>query len=250
MLVAALRKAAAASGALFRVGEPAVGFDAGERGVTVRTEAGERVHADAAVLCAGIWGAPVAALTGLEMPVFPVAHPYVYDAPAHHRPGPFVRWPEHHVYARVHGDRLGIGSYDHVPIGVDQRQITAGALLPWRAEFSQVIESAQRLLRPDARFAPEQRLNGVFAMTPDNLPFLGRHPAAPNVWVAQALWVTHAAGAAHRLADALLSDGDLPIELGVDRFAGVEAETLRDRAMALYRDIYANDAGSPAGQTP
>jgi glycine/D-amino acid oxidase-like deaminating enzyme len=57
-------------------------------------------------------------------------------------------------------------------------------------EFDPAVEAAQALLRPEARFTPEHRVNGVFARTPDNLPFLGRHPGMDGVWIAQALWVT------------------------------------------------------------
>lgn len=101
----------------------------------------------------------------------------------------------------------------------------------------------QVLLRPGVRFTPEQRVNGVFAMTPDNLPFVGRHPDVDNVWVAQALWVTHAAGAATMLADAMTGERELPSELGVARFDRTEPAALRERALRLYRDIYANDGG-------
>ena len=70
-----------------------------------------------------------------------------------HRPAPtsnrgsFVRWPEHHVYARVHGDRLGLGTYDHVPVPVTQADLAEGAGLAWVAEsFEQAIARAEELL--------------------------------------------------------------------------------------------------------
>jgi len=87
-------------------------------------------------------------------------------------------------------------------------------------------------------------------MTPDNLPFLGRHPAMPGLWVAQALWITHAAGAAARLADAMTGGGDLPLALDVNRFAGRPGDALQAAALGLYRDIYAhqeNQPSAPAG---
>lgn len=125
-------------------------------------------------------------------------------------------------------------------MNVEQYDLSEGAGLSWLDEFTPVIESAQRLLRPDARFVPERRVNGVFAMSPDNLPFLGRHPAVPNAWMAQAVWVTHAAGAAARLANAMLTDSDLPHVLRVDRFDGADHGDLRGKARRLYRDIYTN----------
>lgn len=242
-LTRALREEAMSRGAQFRYGHEVTCLDENDSGVAVTTASGDRFNADTVVLAAGVWGPSLTKLTGLELPLFPVAHPYVYDAPcASWAPAPFVRWPEHHVYSRIHGDRLGIGSYDHRPVSVGQHELEAGAGLTWSEIFTPVIKTAQGLLHPEARFTPQRRVNGVFAMTPDNLPFLGRHPEISNVWVAQALWVTHAAGAASRLADALLDGSDLPHELDVTRFDGIDTAELRHRALRLYRDIYANGA--------
>lgn len=245
VLMEAMRAEARSHGAEFVPGAEVVGVDARSTGVTVVTHAGDRFVADDVVLAGGVWGPTLAAETGIDLPLFPVAHPYVYDDPAEGwSAGPFVRWPEHHVYARVHGDRLGIGTYDHRPVPVSQEELGHGAGLAWSDGLDPAVDAAQALLRPEARFAPERRVNGVFAMTPDNLPFVGRHPEVDTVWIAQALWVTHAAGAAAMLAEALTTDRALPPELGVARFAGTDLAILRERALRLYRDIYANDENS------
>ncbi|GII90395.1 NAD(P)/FAD-dependent oxidoreductase [Sinosporangium siamense] len=243
LLTAVLRAEAAALGARFVSGQAVTGIERGSGTTYVTTDSGERFAADDVVLTGGVWGPSLAGLTGLDLPLFPVAHPYAYSAAgARLSAGPFVRWPEHHVYARVHDDRLGIGSYDHPPVLVGQATLAEGASLAWAEDFAPVITSAQRLLRADARFEPEQLVNGVFAMTPDNLPFLGPHPTLPGVWIAQAIWVTHAAGAASRLAGALAHDAAPPPELAVDRFDAHHHDDLRTAALRLYRDIYANDA--------
>ncbi|MGQ7296436.1 NAD(P)/FAD-dependent oxidoreductase [Quadrisphaera sp. KR29] len=249
VLTAALRARAGECGARFAAGEVAAIDVAGAVGapdrVRVRTRAGLTLTASDVVLAAGVWGPHLAAMTGLGLPLFPVAHPYTRSAPrADLVPGPFVRWPEHHVYARVHGDRLGTGSYDHAPVSVEQADLVGGAGLAWRDDFDGVVDAAQRLLVPRARSAPAHRVNGVFAMTPDNLPFVGPHPQLEGVWVAQALWVTHAAGAARHVVAAVLDGAPLPRELAVDRFATGAAsdEDLRRAALRLYRDIYANDS--------
>ena len=57
--------------------------------------------------------------------------------------------------------------------------------------------------------------------------------------------MTHAAGAAARLVDAMTGDRGLPEELAVDRFAGQAADELKAAALRLYRDIYANDSSVP-----
>ncbi|NNG37535.1 FAD-binding oxidoreductase [Nakamurella sp. DB0629] len=242
-LMTALRDRITAGGARLISSQEVTAVEQHGASVAVRTASGDRFAADALVLAGGVWGPRLARLTGVELPLFPVAHPYAYGAPTRFGlPGPFVRWPEHHVYSRIHGDRLGIGSYDHRPVSVEQDELRDGARLAWADDFAPVIEAAQRLLRPEARFTPVYRINGVFAMSPDNLPFLGRHPDLPNVWIAQALWITHAAGATQRLATALLNDTALPDALSIDRFDGIDHATLRTRALRRYREIYANDA--------
>lgn len=243
-LTALLRAQAKARGVQFASGK-VIAIDAVGSQIAVTVSAGERFVADDVVLAGGVWGSFLAELVGLSLPLIPVAHPYVYSA-ANGRlaAGPFVRWPERHVYARVHGDRLGIGSYDHRPVPVGLADLEGGAGLGWDAAFDPVIGSAQQLLRSDIRFEPQRRINGVFAMTPDNLPFLGQHPSMAGVWVAQAIWVTHGAGAAARLVDAMTGGNAMPDELAVNRFAGQPANVLEDAALRLYRDIYANESAA------
>lgn len=240
-LTAELRRQAEERGARLLGGQRVVDIDV-QDDLVVSTATGERFVANDVVLAGGVWGPTLTSLVDIELPLFPVAHPYVYSADGNRFPGPFVRWPEHHVYARVHGHRLGIGSYDHAPVPIDQPGLDGGAGLMWTEDFDPVIEKAQQLLRAPARFEPDRRINGVFAMTPDNLPFLGPHPTLPGIWVAQAIWVTHAAGAAGLLAAAMTDGPHLPEPLAVDRFAGRDIDELSVAAYRLYRDIYANDA--------
>lgn len=91
----------------------------------------------------------------------------------------------------------------------------------------------------------QNRLSGVFAMTPDNLPLLGPMPEIGGLWVAEALLVTHAAGAARALAREL-TGAATEIEgldaLRPDRFTGQSATVLSERALHRYRDIYAATA--------
>lgn len=255
VLTRTLRTQASAVGAIFLTGRAVTGFDtSGQGGHVVELQDGTRLPADDVILAGGVWGSRLADLADAYVPLFPVAHPYVYSAPAtDHSPGPFVRWPERHVYARVHTDRLGIGSYDHAPIPLDHDDLDGGAGLPWDERFDEVISSAQTLLRPGARLPADRRVNGVFAMTPDNLPYLGAHADRPGMWTAQGLWITHAAGAARALARAMTTGSELPPELAVDRFGSPDEagrRALRGAALRLYRDIYANDSPSEDYRPP
>lgn len=152
-----------------------------------------------------------------------------------------MRWPEHHVYARDHGDRLGLGTYDHRPLPVAPDALGADAEQPWPAQlFDPAVERAVRLMPAGQGFGPERRLSGVFSMTADNLPLLGPVEDVAGLWMAEALWVTHAAGAARSLAQ--LMTGTKPGIDGLDalrpsRFAGRPAEELTSRAAPLPRHL-------------
>lgn len=215
------------------------------RVVGVRTERGNSYGADDVVLACGIWGALLAEALGLQVPVQPVAHPYVYGPTRVSRQPsqPFVRWPEHHVYARDHGNRLGLGSYDHAAIGIPASQLGLSAERPWMPEpFDAVIERALALLPESTRFSPDERLNGIFAMTPDNLPLLGASKIS-GLWLAEAIWVTHSAGSAQFLVDLILgkarSSADVEL-FDPGRFNGIENDVLSRQALRLYNDIYSS----------
>lgn len=248
VITAALKDRAVQAGARFVYDATVLAVDTGAGRVRGVRTAAERFAADDIVMACGIWGPAVAALAGLDLPLVAVEHPYVYGpsrgaaarAPARM---PFVRWPERHVYARDHGDRLGLGSYDHAPVPVHPEALGGGAERPFRAAvFDPAIIAALELFPARSRFVPQRRLNGVFAMTPDNLPLLGPVEDLAGLWVAEALWVTHAGGAAAALAAVMT--GREPAVAGLDvlhpqRFRGQPHDELRERALRLYRDIYA-----------
>ena len=242
LVTSALRRRAARSGATFHFDTTVEGLETVPGGA-LRVRTGDRsLLADEVVIACGIWGADVTALAGVALPLVPVAHPYVHGPPRPSvgAPSPFVRWPEHHVYARDHGDRLGLGSYDHAPVPASTASFGRGAEVPWSADLERVVDAAQRLLPEAHRFEVDTRLNGVFSMTPDNRPYLGPVPDVPGLWVAEALWVTHAAGAAHHLVR-WLTGGEPLVDLeplAPDRFAGRDGDDLVAAALRLYRDIY------------
>ena len=122
LLIQAIRSAARARGVRFVAGAPVAAIEPGaDDGVVVSVDGERNFPAEAVVLCGGVWAPSLGALVGADLPLFPVAHPYVYSrARDELRSGSFVRWPERHVYARVHSDRLGLGTYDHVPVAVTQ----------------------------------------------------------------------------------------------------------------------------------
>lgn len=204
----------------------------------VQTSAGT-VRAGQVVLCTGIWS-DLCLDVPHGLPIVPVRHPYVYGPPQGSGPGrqPFVRFPEHHVYARWHGPRWGFGSYDHTPEPVDMRELPT-ADLDWDGRFDRVVRRGLDLLAEPGLFTPEQRVDGVYAMTPDNLPLVGR--LRDRIWMVAAVWVTHSVGAAQLLAaqlDGLPSPVSDPDALDPLRFADVDPARARAQALAHYSDIY------------
>lgn len=243
IITAALRKR---SRARFVDDAAVVGIELrGNRVSSVRT-ATESFPADDVVLASGIWGPVVASLVDQRIPLTPVAHPYAYGPKRAESAvsTPFVRWPEQHVYARDHGDRLGLGTYDHTPQPVPLDRLGRIAEQPWPGElFDDAVGRAMELLPEAHRFPVAERLNGVFSMTPDNLPFLGAFPDVTGLWSAVAIWVTSAGGAARGLVE-LMCDKPSSFpgidRLRPDRFDGQDPADLEARALRLYRDIYAS----------
>jgi glycine/D-amino acid oxidase-like deaminating enzyme len=224
----------------------------------VRTADGRILRADRVVVATGIWTSLLAKTASETLiPVAPVAHPYVYTAEQQEDiQTPFCRWPEDHVYARFHGRHFGLGSYDHPPIHVARPNATASE--PWPSTtFGPVIAKAARSkTSADAELFklasldsddPESGLkliNGVFAVTPDNLPLLGPLPGVEGLWLAAAIWITHAAGAARLLLQMMggeACDGDMVRALDPARFGDGDAHALQETALKQYNDIYRSE---------
>ncbi|GAB2601705.1 hypothetical protein GCM10027168_38540 [Streptomyces capparidis] len=248
-LVHALVDAAERRGAHFRFNTPVRALEI-EKGrvVGARTDRDSApVRADRVVLATGIWGPVLAAGAGVRLPMVAVQHPYLFTADL---PGlddtpvdaPIVRYPDHLVYTRRHGRRYGLGSYAHTPLPLAPSPALASAELPFpESAFTAALEEATALV-PAFRTAPRgRRLNGLFAMTPDELPLVGPVAGAPGLWCAEASWVTHAGGVGRQLAHMLLDTGDLlvdPERLSPDRFATWSEQKIHETALSHYRGIY------------
>lgn len=238
-----LRARAESAGATFAWQHRVQALQRTEHGWRIETSHGE-LTAREVVLCTGIWGELLLPpeLTN-ALPIVPVRHPYVYGPTGNPAPPPqpFVRFPEHHVYARWHGSQWGFGTYDHAadPLDADQMAALGRADQPWDGRFDDVVERGLGLMATPDLFRPVERLDGIFAVTPDNLPLVGR--LADGLWMAAAIWVTHSVGAAAGLA-AMLTGEHPPVagieELDPLRFVGSDPATLHEAALRHYNDIY------------
>ncbi|MGY5125099.1 NAD(P)/FAD-dependent oxidoreductase [Streptomyces nigrescens] len=241
--------AAETAGARFRWRTPVQALEA-DRGrlIGVRTgTTGELLRADRVVLATGIWGPVLAAGVGVRLPMVDVQHPYFFTAEQPELDDtpidmPIVRYPDHAVYTRRHGRRYGLGSYAHRPLPWEPATTRDSAEVPFReADFGSALAEASRLVPAFRQAAPGRRLNGVFALTPDELPLVGPVAAVPGLWVAEASWVTHAAGVGRQLAAMLLETGGPavdPVRLAPGRFDHWSDRKVHETALGHYRGIY------------
>ncbi len=238
----------------------AVTTGAGGRVTGVVTDRGE-FPADIVVCAAGIWGPKVGALVGVTVPLQPLAHQYVKTSPipalaAIAAPGdlemarPVLRIQDRDLYAREHGDRLGVGGYGHPPLPVsswdllphDQAAITPSMLEFTPDDFAESWGWAGEVI-PALRDAEIQEpFNGVFSFTPDGNPLMGEARDVPGFWLAEAVWITHSAGVGKAMAEWLV-DGAPSLDVHECDIARFEPHQLtppyiRERGIQNYAQVY------------
>lgn len=242
----ALHQEGATLGVRFLENTEVFGFGReGGRICGVVTERGP-INAERVVVAVGIWGAALLAKIGVDLPLLPVQHPYVYTAPLEvlgspHRQAtrPIVRDLDNLFYLREHGDRLGYGWYNHEPATADAGELGRADLPFPESGFLEAVDHALFPLLSDTPI--DRRLNGVFSMTPDGGPLLGELPEHPGLWVAEAVWVTHSAGIGLVMAELLLGrESTVNVaEFGPDRFSSMNLSSRRRASLKRYNDIYA-----------
>ncbi|KAM0205822.1 hypothetical protein ACHAQI_008825 [Fusarium lateritium] len=202
-----------------------------------------QLNADKVILTTGLWAQDLSSELGFPVPVIPVGHPYMHGQkhdPLTHRI-PFVRWPEHHVYARDHRSNFGIGSYDHEPTSHKPSNGTATG--EWIEGFKQPLKFATGLLPPAAaeEFRDGRSFNGVFSMTPDNMPLAGKVDSIEGLYMAVAVWITHSVGVVKFLVsvmDGETVDNQTREALDPERFRGQDSVELEKRSLSGYNSIY------------
>ncbi|KAK4503670.1 hypothetical protein PRZ48_004585 [Zasmidium cellare] len=225
----------------------------------VVTSHGRSFQARQVVLASGIWTTQLLLKSiQKEIPLVPVAHPYVFSGTRENRSAShaFVRWTERLVYARNHGDRDGFGTYDHPPLAIDS--LGSSAVSDWKdSGFDEAVSKALKeclssgfgTTETDSNgdFSEDQmqeKVSAVFALTPDNLPLVGAIAPA-GLWIAAAIWITHAAGCAKFLTKLLKReqvDDNMKFALNPGRFgSNVSMEELKKHALRTYNDIYGAD---------
>ena len=213
---AAQARTAQAGGARFVGGRKVVGIEV-TRGAVAGVHTSGGFHpADVVVACAGFWGPMVGAMVGLTVPLLPLAHQYARTGPvsggAPDAVRPILRHQDRDLYFRDHGDRVGVGSYQHDPMPVDPASLIDGMLPFTSDDFAPAWADAVALLPALRDTSVDSGLNGVFSFTPDGFPVLGESRDVCGFWVAEAVWITHSAGVARAMAQWLV-DGRPDVDL-------------------------------------
>ena len=182
------------------------------RAAGVQTTLGP-IRAEHVVVAAGIWGRRVAALApGLNVPLVPVEHQLAYTAPLPELAGetrevvhPILRHQDHAMYFRQVRDGYAIGNYRHEPRLAEPER---PAELPFTPDdFAAARAEAGRLLPALRDIELTRAIQRADVVHAGRLSAAGRESAARDLWLAQAIWVTHSAGCGRALAE-LMTHGD------------------------------------------
>ena len=209
------------------------------------------VRADHVVIACGIWGPLLERLVpGLHVPLVPVQHQLASTAPLPELAGetreivqPILRHQDHSMYFRQVADGYAIGNYRHEPLLTEPNELGESAIEAFtEGDFQSAYEEAGRLLPPLEGVELVRSFNGLMSFTPDGFPLLGESAAARGLWLAQAIWVTHAGGCGRVLAE-LMTHGDARVDLhecDPQRFDahGTSRTYARLRGAQGYREVY------------
>ncbi|KDN20570.1 GcvT family protein [Amycolatopsis rifamycinica] len=231
----------------------------GGRVTGVRTGQGD-FPADVVVSCAGFWGREIGAMAGMDVPLLPLAHQYAKTGQVAELAGrnteeaeaslPILRHQDRDLYFREHVDRLGIGSYAHRPMPVDESTLDPAvtgtampSMLPFTEDDFAPSWEESKLLLPALRHTKvEEGFNGIFSFTPDGQSLVGESADVRGFWLAEAIWVTHSAGIAKAVAQ-LLVEGHSEVDthdIDVHRFEEVQlapsyvSETAQQNFVEVY----------------
>ncbi len=201
-------------------------------------------------------------MLGVPIPLVAVQHQLVWTDPvpeldalegdtwAQH---PVVRHQDVSLYVRQREDHYGIGNYRHEPIVTPQAAIRPPgdgpmpSLMPWTpGDFDLCERETERLfpalagrLRPAD---PARSINGMFSFTPDGGSIVGESASVREVWVCEAVWVTHAAGMAQQVVE-WMENGEPGYDLAeadANRFSPFQTSPayVVERGKQQYREVY------------
>jgi glycine cleavage system aminomethyltransferase T/glycine/D-amino acid oxidase-like deaminating enzyme len=259
-IVTALARKAEAKGVTFEGGVSVTGFDVRRGRVRgVETDRG-RIECERVLICAGIWGPTVGAMAGVPIPLVAVQHQLVWTDPIPELEGetrevvhPILRHQDMSMYFRHREDHYGVGNYKHEPIVTPQSAIRPPggemqpSLMPFTPADFEIAEAETERLLPALTDRmhpsdPARSINGMFSFTPDAGSIVGESSTVRDVWVCEAVWVTHGAGMGRQVAE-WIATGEPSYDLAeadVNRFYPYQTTPpyVVERGKQQYREVY------------
>lgn len=228
----------------------------GGRSKRVRTSAGD-IEADQILIATGIWAPATARLAAITVPLIPMQHQYAITGPLEELAGeteevrhPVLRHQDRSMYFRQERDAYGIGTYRHEPrplpiSDLPSRHINGRTPAEREfidAEFTGALDDARELLPSLRSVDLPTKLNGMFSFTPDGMPIMGESTIVRGLWVAAAVWITHAGGVGKTMAE-WMTTGETEWDTRECDIARFEPHALEDayvfkRSMQQYREVY------------
>jgi glycine cleavage system T protein len=221
----------------------------------VETSAGA-IACGQVLVAGGLWGPELQGMIGQPIPLLPLQHVFAWSNPvegvergAVESYLPMVRHQDQDVYYRQRWQGIGIGSYNHAPLPIspaeleredDGHQTAQG---PFTEEHFTAAWEATRVLMPRVHAAGiEESFNGHFSFTIDGMPLLGESSHTRGLYLAEAIWVTHAAGSARAVVRQMLGQ-PTGIDLGPahpDRFQPHHSAPMyvAERGATQYAEVY------------
>jgi len=177
------------------------------------------IEAETVLWCTNIWGDVFTQKYGVHLPLMAAQHLYATTTPLAELKGetvevrhPLMRHQDHAMYYRQHFDAYGVGSYQHVPLMMDPKQLGKTAKLPFTPEhFVEGWNSSVELMPALQHTQIATQFNGMFAFTTDGYPIMGE-TNVKGLWSAVGLWLTHAGGAGKAIAQ-WMTFGDPGLDL-------------------------------------
>ncbi|MGI8650345.1 MAG: GcvT family protein [Rubrobacter sp.] len=254
----AMAREAERGGAEFYGETEVTGIEIGKGRVRAVETSRGLIQTEVVLSCAGMWGPRIGRMAGAFGPMLtPMQHQYVWTTPV---PGleavseeadhVILRHQDHSMYFRQHGERYGVGSYRHRPMPLASDRLgryEAGEVMPsiWDftpEDFEGPWEESKRMLPALGGAEIERGINGLFSFTPDGGSLLGESREVKGFWMCEAVWVTHAAGAARMISE-WMTDGAPSLDpsgLDVHRFDEHQRSPayVLARSSRSFREVY------------
>lgn len=159
-----------------------------------------RLDCEQVVLCNNIWAPILCAKLGVNMPLFPGQHQYIFTEPV---PAlgelaktevalPIATVDDISIYYRQHYDRIGIGSYHHKAMLVDPYKLERKAEFPFTPEdFTTAWGLMQGYFPALQQSGISHGFNGMFSFTVDGFPIMGES-SVRGFWTAVGPWLSFA----------------------------------------------------------